>query len=224
MAVHAAMRRRARAPYAERPGVDAWIDELIWRDFFQHILASYPQVAQGSFRADAGTPLSDDQRAFDAWREGRTGFPLVDAGMRQLKETGWMHNRVRMVTASFLVKDLGLDWRWGERHFMELLIDADVAANNGNWQWCASTGTDAMPGYRVFNPTLQSRRFDPDGDYIRRWVPELARLPARLIHEPALLSVTEQDRYACRLGHDYPAPLVIHDDARRRYLASRGSR
>jgi deoxyribodipyrimidine photo-lyase len=154
-----------------------------------------------------------------AWCEGRTGYPLVDAGMRQLNQTGWMHNRVRMVVASFLVKDLRLDWRSGERYFMHHLLDADLAANNGNWQWCASTGTDAMPGHRIFNPALQGKKFDPGGDYVRRFVPELRHVGLRWIHEPHLMPLHEQLRAGCRIGADYPSPIVDHDQARQEYLA-----
>jgi deoxyribodipyrimidine photo-lyase len=217
-AVHAALAALARHGLAWRTGVQTWVDELIWRDFFLHILAAFPQVATRPFRSTTVPPYRTDVQLFDAWRQGRTGFPLVDAGMRQLNQDGWMHNRVRMVAASFLVKDLQLDWRTGERYFMEHLLDADLAANNGNWQWCASTGTDAMPGYRIFNPALQAKKFDPDGDYIRRYVPELASLPVKLIHQPDLMTVEEQARYACQSGREYPRPIVDHNKARMRYL------
>jgi deoxyribodipyrimidine photo-lyase len=138
--------------------------------------------------------------------------------MRQLNQTGWMHNRVRMIVASFLIKDLRIDWQSGERYFMKQLLDADVAANNGNWQWCASTGTDAMRGYRIFNPVLQSKTFDPQGDYIRRYVPELAKVPAEAIHEPHRMTDGEQRRFGCRIGLDYPAPIGDHRQARMEYL------
>jgi len=139
--------------------------------------------------------------------------------MRQLDQTGWMHNRVRMITASFLIKDLRIDWQSGERYFMNHLLDADVAVNNGNWQWCASTGTDAMRGYRIFNPALQSKKFDPDGRYIREYVPELANVTNRHIHEPHLMTAAEQNLAGCRIGIDYPAPVVDHRLAREEYLA-----
>jgi deoxyribodipyrimidine photo-lyase len=138
--------------------------------------------------------------------------------MRQLNQTGWMHNRVRMIVASFLIKDLRIDWRSGEQYFMRHLLDADVAANNGNWQWCASTGTDTMPGYRIFNPALQSKKFDPDGVYIRRYVSELAHVPAKRIHEPHLMTTDEQALAGCRIGADYPVPVVDHQLARQEYL------
>jgi deoxyribodipyrimidine photo-lyase len=220
-AAHAALAPFARQDQAWRAGALTWVDELIWRDFFQHILASFPHVATGPFRPRAVPPHRTDRRLYEAWSRGRTGFPLVDAGMRQLNETGWMHNRVRMVVASFLVKDLRLDWRLGERYFMERLLDADQAANNGNWQWCASTGTDAMPSYRIFNPALQAKKFDPTGDYIRRYVPELASVPTKYIHAPETLGIDEQSRYACRLGQDYPLPIVDHKEARVRYLSEK---
>ena len=151
--------------------------------------------------------------------KGKTGFPIVDAGMRQLNQTGWMHNRVRMIVASFLIKDLRIDWQSGERYFMQRLIDADVAANNGNWQWCASTGTDAMQGYRIFNPLLQSKKFDPKGEYIRKYVPELAAVPTDQIHAPHLMTHEEQALAKCRIGIDYPSPIVDHRQARDEYLA-----
>jgi deoxyribodipyrimidine photo-lyase len=153
-----------------------------------------------------------------AWCEGRTGYPLVDAAMRELSATGAMHNRLRMVSASFLVKDLGIDWRRGERYFADQLLDYDLAANNGNWQWCASTGCDAQPWFRVFNPVTQSRRFDPDGAYIRRWLPELERVPAAHVHAPWEMDASEQLAAGCVIGRDYPAPLVRHVQARLRTL------
>jgi deoxyribodipyrimidine photo-lyase len=199
-----------------------WIDELIWREFFQQVLAAFPRVVDGPFRTAAVPPARragrERNRLFQAWCEGRTGCPIVDAGMRQLNHTGWMHNRVRMIVASFLIKDLRLDWQDGERYFMNHLLDADVAANNGNWQWCASTGADAMRGHRIFNPVLQSKKFDPDGAYIREYVPELAKVTSRLVHEPQLMTPREGIRSGCRIGVDYPAPIVDHRQARQEYL------
>jgi deoxyribodipyrimidine photo-lyase len=223
-AVHAAMAALGKGGHGSRPDVLTWIDELIWRDFFQQVLAAFPHVTDGPFRQKAGLPVPrpegpERERLWTAWCEGRTGYPLVDAGMRQLNQTGWMHNRVRMVVASFLVKDLRLDWRSGERYFMHHLLDADLAANNGNWQWCASTGTDAMPGHRIFNPALQGKKFDPGGDYVRRFVPELRHVGLRWIHEPHLMPLHEQLRAGCRIGADYPSPIVDHDQARQEYLA-----
>eukprot|EP01124_Arcella_intermedia_P027674 TRINITY_DN5465_c0_g1_i1.p1 TRINITY_DN5465_c0_g1~~TRINITY_DN5465_c0_g1_i1.p1 ORF type:complete len:586 (-),score=74.96 TRINITY_DN5465_c0_g1_i1:33-1790(-) len=169
------------------PGIISWITEIIWREFFRNILVAFPTVAKGKpFKEQtAALSWSTDRAAFERWCRGETGFPLVDAGMRQLNATGWMHNRARMVAAMFLTKDLMIDWRWGEEYFMGRLIDGDFASNNGGWQWSASTGTDAQPYFRVFNPVLQSEKFDKEGRYIRRWVPELASVrDAKVIHDP----------------------------------------
>ena len=223
-AVHAALGRFAAGSRVSRRDVLTWVDELIWREFFQQILSAFPQVASGPFRSKDGLPRprlagAERNRFYAAWCEGQTGYPLVDAGMRQLNQTGWMHNRVRMVVASFLIKDLRIDWQSGERYFMQRLIDADLAANNGNWQWASSTGTDSMPGYRIFNPMLQSRKFDPDGTYIRQYVPELAGVPTDRIHAPHLMTHEEQALAECRIGIDYPLPIVDHRQAREEYLA-----
>jgi deoxyribodipyrimidine photo-lyase len=164
-------------------------------------------------------PWEDDEAGFAAWCEGRTGYPLVDAAMRELNATGMMHNRLRMVSASFLVKDLGVDWRRGERYFASRLLDYDLAANNGGWQWCASTGCDAQPWFRIFNPVTQSQRFDPEGAYIRRWIPELTRVPGAGLHAPWELTPIEQHVAGCVIGRDYPAPVVPHAEARQRTLA-----
>jgi len=158
-------------------GSETWLNELIWREFYIQILYHFPHVAKTAFNKSlANIPWRNNESEFAAWKEGCTGMPVVDAAMRQLKETGWMHNRARMIVASFLVKDLLIDWRWGEAWFMENLLDGDIAANNGGWQWTAGTGTDAAPYFRIFNPVLQSAKFDPHGDYIRKWVPELRGL------------------------------------------------
>ena len=222
-AVHAALASLAQGRRVSRPDVFIWIDEVVWREFFQQILAAFPRVINGPFRqVPAPAPRSpggEHDRLYQAWCEGKTGFPIVDAGMRQLNRTGWMHNRVRMIVASFLIKDLRIDWQSGERYFMQRLIDADVAANNGNWQWCASTGTDAMQGYRIFNPLLQSKKFDPKGEYIRKYVPELGAVPTDQIHAPHLMILEEQALAKCRIGIDYPAPIVDHRQARDEYLA-----
>lgn len=222
MAIHAALKVLAKGGRVSRPDVLTWVDELIWREFFQQVLASFPHVAEGAFRKVVVPPSRDPgpehDSLFQTWCHGQTGYPIVDAGIRQLNQTGWMHNRVRMVVASFLIKDLRIDWQSGERYFMQHLIDADTAANNGNWQWCASTGTDAMRGYRIFNPALQSKKFDPDGAYIRRYVPELAHVSVRRIHEPYLMTVDEQELARCRIGVDYPFPIVDHQQARQEYL------
>jgi deoxyribodipyrimidine photo-lyase len=223
-AVHAALGRFAAESRVSRRDVLTWVDELIWREFFQQILSAFPQVASGPFRSKDGLPRprsagAERNRLYAAWCDGQTGYPLVDAGMRQLNQTGWMHNRVRMVVASFLIKDLRIDWQSGERYFMQRLIDADLAANNGNWQWASSTGTDSMPGYRIFNPMLQSRKFDPDGTYIRQYVPELAAVPTDRIHAPHLMTHEEQTLAECHIGIDYPSPIVDHRQAREEYLA-----
>lgn len=196
---------------AGRVGPSTWINELIWREFYRHVLVGFRRVSmQRAFvEATDELPWRSDEEQFEAWCTGRTGFPIVDAGMRQLLETGWMHNRVRMITAMFLTKDLFIDWRWGERWFMRHLIDGDLANNNGGWQWSASTGTDAAPYFRVFNPYSQSRKFDPAGDYIRRFVPELAEVAAAALHDPKKFPAQE------RAGRGYPAPLCDHAPARK---------
>lgn len=172
---------RAKTPSSRRK----YLQELVWREFYYHVLWHRPDVERGPFlRQYADLPWENDRARFERWREGRTGYPIVDAGMRQLARTGWMHNRMRMIVASFLLKDLLVDWRWGERHFMRTLLDGDLAPNNGGWQWAASTGCDPQPYFRVFNPTSQGEKFDPDGAYVRRWCPELADEPAKTIHEP----------------------------------------
>ena len=201
-------------------GARAWLAELVWRDFFFAVLAARPDVVDHAFRREYDRlAWSRNERHWRAWCAGNTGYPLVDAAMRELGSAGTMHNRLRMVTASFLAKDLGLDWRRGERHFAARLLDFDLAANNGNWQWCASTGCDAQPWFRIFNPVTQSRRFDPDGRYIRRWVPELARVLDRYLHAPWEMPHRVQADAGCRIGRDYPRPLVRHDQARKRTLA-----
>lgn len=169
----------------EKQGAETWLNELIWREFYIQILYHFPHVSQTAFNPSlANIPWRNQESDFSAWKNGLTGMPIVDAAMRQLRETGWMHNRARMIVASFLVKDLLIDWRWGEAWFMENLLDGDPAANNGGWQWTAGTGTDAAPYFRIFNPVLQSAKFDPQGAYIRKWVPELRELDAKMIHAP----------------------------------------
>lgn len=200
-------------------GREAFWRQICWREFYHHHLARHPEVLRTALRTEfRRIRWEDDEAGLAAWTRGETGFPLVDAGMRQLAQDGWIHNRVRMVVASFLVKDLGIDWRRGETVFMRGLVDGDPANNNGGWQWVAGTGTDAAPYFRVLNPVLQSRRFDPDGVYIRRYVPELRDVPADRIHEPWRMDDDEQRRAGCRIGRDYPAPLVDHKERRERTL------
>ncbi len=204
---------------SERRGARTWLDEMIWRDFYLHILHFFPQARLRSFRAKyRGLPWQNDEAAFEAWKAGQTGYPFVDAAMRQLFTSGWMHNRARMVTASFLVKDLLIDWRWGERYFMQQLLDGDPASNNGGWQWAAGTGTDAAPYFRIFNPIRQGEKHDPEGRYIRRWLPELEGVPDKFIHEPWKMSPAEQRKASCLIGEDYPEPIVDHGQARERAL------
>jgi deoxyribodipyrimidine photo-lyase len=200
----------------ERSGLDVFIQELIWREFYYSILCHFPRVVHEPFREEyAKIRWSANERHFAAWREGRTGFPIVDAGMRQLQQEGWMHNRVRMIVASFLVKDLRINWQWGERFFLEHLIDADIANNNGGWQWTAGTGTDAAPWFRIFNPALQGKRFDPEGAYVKRYVPELSRVPVRFLHTPERMPAALQRDLGCTIGKDYPLPIVHHAEASR---------
>jgi deoxyribodipyrimidine photo-lyase len=200
-------------------GAQTWLDELIWREFYISILHHFPEVRQGSFRPEyRDLAWENDEDAFQAWCQGRTGYPVVDAAMRQLVETGWMHNRARMIVASFLVKDLLIDWRWGERFFMQHLVDGDPAANNGGWQWSAGTGTDAAPYFRIFNPVLQGQKHDPEGVYIRRWVPELADVPDKYLHAPWEMPEHLQEDVGCVIGQDYPAPIIDHSWARTRTL------
>ncbi|HUO66274.1 MAG TPA: deoxyribodipyrimidine photo-lyase, partial [Gammaproteobacteria bacterium] len=201
-------------------GAEAWLAELIWREFYFAILAARPDVVEHAFRPEFDAlEWEHNERGWLAWCGGRTGYPLVDAAMRELSATGTMHNRLRMVTASFLVKDLGIDWRRGERFFADNLLDYDLAANNGGWQWSASTGCDAQPWFRIFNPVTQSRRFDPGAAYIRRWVPELARVPDERVLAPWEMTPVEQQAAGVVIGRDYPAPVVRHDEARQRTLA-----
>jgi deoxyribodipyrimidine photo-lyase len=202
--------------FADRHGGDAFVRQLCWRDFFHQVTAAFPTMATEDYRprADRWRHSADE---LDAWKEGRTGYPIVDAGMRQLREEGWMHNRARLLTASFLTKDLYGDWRAGARHFMEWLVDGDVANNSGNWQWVAGTGNDTRP-HRMFNPLRQAERFDPDGDYVRRYVPELADVHGAAVHRPWLLEPAQ------RASLDYPPPIVDHADAVARFRAARAPR
>jgi deoxyribodipyrimidine photo-lyase len=219
-AVNAAYMAMDAAPNQDaRESAQTWLTELIWREFYIHILDHHPHVRMQSFRSNLRTiPWENNERDFTAWCEGQTGFPVVDAAMRQLLQTGWMHNRGRMIVASFLVKDLLTDWRWGERWFMQHLVDGDPASNNGGWQWTAGTGTDAAPYFRIFNPVLQSKKFDPHGKFIHNWVPELQNVTGKYIHEPWKMSNEMQEKMGCILGVDYPAPIVDHAVARKRAL------
>ncbi|VAX76372.1 Deoxyribodipyrimidine photo-lyase [Serratia symbiotica] len=197
-------------------GAFGWLNELIWREFYGHLMAAYPELCKHRpFIAWTDQVCwRHDESLFQAWQRGETGYPIVDAGMRQLNNTGWMHNRLRMISASFLVKDLLIDWRTGERYFMSQLLDGDFASNNGGWQWAASTGTDAAPYFRIFNPTTQGKRFDPRGIFIRQWLPELAEVPDNDIHQPHLWAKKQH------LILDYPLPVVDHKHARLEALAS----
>ena len=204
-------------------GAEAWHGELAWRDFYHQLLVHAPRVATEPFvEAAKAIAYRDDERGWNAWATGSTGYPIVDAGMTQLIATGWMHNRLRMIVASFLTKHLLIDYRRGERFFEQHLADADVAANNGGWQWSASTGTDAAPYFRVFNPTLQGKTFDPDGTFVRAQLPALARVPARYVHEPWAMPPLLAAEAGFRIGIDYPEPIVDHAAARVRALAVYG--
>ncbi len=194
------------------PGLDTWINQLLWREFYRHVMHGFPRVSRNrSFRPEGEyIPWRDAPTELDAWREGRTGVPIVDAGMRELAGSGWMHNRLRMITAMFLSKNLLIDWREGEAHFMRHLVDGDLANNNGGWQWSASTGTDAAPYFRLFNPWTQGKRFDPEGRYTKTWLPELADVPAEALHDPTALQL-------CR-PKGYPPPIVDHSFSRDRAI------
>jgi deoxyribodipyrimidine photo-lyase len=199
-------------------GATAWTRQLAWRDFYAHQLLLFPGNAHHEFQERYRGTLqwSDEADALHAWQTGTTGYPLVDAGMRQLARTGWMHNRARLVVGSFLTKDLHVDWREGERHFARLLLDGEPAQNNGNWQWIASTGADPAPYFRrLFNPMTQQRKFDPDGTYVRRWVPELRDVPDDRLAEPWTMTDDEQRAAGCVIGTDYPAPIVDHAQERK---------
>jgi deoxyribodipyrimidine photo-lyase len=198
---------------------EPFIRQLAWRDFYAHILHAFPATAHSAMRSEYDRiEWLQDPDGLEAWKQGRTGYPIVDAGMRQLAGEHWMHNRVRMITASFLVKDLLIDWRLGERHFRDLLLDGDVPQNVGNWQWVAGTGADAAPYFRIFNPVSQSKKFDPEGGYIRRWVPELAGLSKEHIHAPWEAGPLELAAAGVTLDETYPSPIVDHGMARHRTL------
>ncbi|RIX47371.1 MAG: deoxyribodipyrimidine photo-lyase [Rhodocyclales bacterium GT-UBC] len=205
---------------AVQPGAETWLSELIWRDFYFMILDHFPHVVGHAFKPEYDAITWENwPEGFAAWCEGHTGYPLVDAAMRQLKHSGWMHNRLRMVVASFLSKDLGIDWRLGEQYFAEQLNDFDLSANNGGWQWAASSGCDAQPYFRIFNPITQSEKFDAEGRFIRRYVPELAKVPDKYIHAPWQMGRIEQEALGVVIGRDYPGPIVEHAQARDKTLA-----
>ena len=214
---------RELAGRAWREGSDGalgWLNELIWRDFYFAILHHFPHSVGHAFKPAFDALRWDDHPDWhQAWCQGLTGYPLVDAAQRQLLRTGWMHNRLRMVSASFYTKDLGLDWRAGESWFAQWLLDFDLSANNGGWQWSASTGCDAQPWFRIFNPVTQSERFDPQGKFIRRYLPELVNVPDRYIHAPWTMPAAIQADCGVQIGRDYPAPIVDHGEARQRTLA-----
>jgi deoxyribodipyrimidine photo-lyase len=215
----------ARFVAAERPGVardvDKFLSELGWREFCRHLLFDVPGLAERNLQSRFDEfPWRRDDTALRAWQRGQTGYPIVDAGMRELWHSGAMHNRVRMVAASFLVKHLLIDWREGERWFWDTLVDADAGNNPANWQWVAGCGADAAPYFRIFNPVLQGEKFDPDGAYVRRWVPELSRLPGKLIHQPWMAAPLELAAAGVELGKTYPSPIVDHKSARERALAA----
>lgn len=210
----------ARAGRRSGKGPAAFRRQLGWRDFYAHVLLKHPGNARREFQERyRSLRWERDGDSLDAWKAGRTGYPVVDAAMRQLGRTGWMHNRARLIVGSFLTKDLHIDWREGEAHFMRLLIDGDEASNNGNWQWVSSVGVDPSPYFqRLFNPMLQQRRFDPDGEYVRRWVPELESVPDEHLAEPWEMDDEQQRAARCVIGRDYPAPIVDHARERRRAI------
>ena len=207
-------------------GAATWLSELVWRDFYFQILSNFPHVAHSSFKPEYDAIQWESgetaQHYFQAWCDGQTGYPIVDAAMAQLNQTGYMHNRLRMVAGSFLVKHLGIDWRWGERYFALKLNDFDLSANNGGWQWVASSGCDAQPYFRIFNPMTQSEKFDAQGKFIKRYLPQLAGLPDKVIHAPWLAKPMELAAAGVHLGQNYPERVVIHEEARARTLARYG--
>ncbi len=217
-------RQVADAVTSSEVGQDAarpYLRQLAWREFAAHVLHAYPDLATRPLRPEfEAMPWDDDAEGLKRWQAGETGYPLVDAGMRQLAQTGWMHNRVRLVAASLLTKHLLIPWQQGEEHFRRILVDYDLAQNAFNWQWVAGSGADAAPYFRIFNPTLQAQRFDPSGAYIRRWVPELQRVPSRWIAEPWRMPPAEAEAAAVRIATDYPEPIVDHKEARERALAA----
>ena len=223
VSIRGLVREAHRRMLAGSLGASIWLSELIWRDFYFMILANHPRIASGeSFKADYDKieweKGAKAQKLFKAWCDGQTGYPLVDAAMQQLNQSGYMHNRLRMVVASFLCKDLGIDWRWGEQYFADHLNDFEFASNNGGWQWASSSGCDAQPYFRIFNPTTQSERFDSDGKFIRRYIPALEKLSNKSIHAPWMAGQLELQAAGIVLGKDYPLPIIDHDEARKATL------
>jgi deoxyribodipyrimidine photo-lyase len=202
-----------KAPPGQSSGGETFLNELIWREFYVQVLHNFPHVTKGAFRKEFDRlEWSDNSEHYQAWCEGRTGYPIVDAAMRCLNATGTMHNRLRMITAMFLTKDLLIHWQWGERYFMKQLVDGDLAANNGGWQWSAGTGTDAAPYFRIFNPVSQALKFDPKGEFVRRWIPEIAGFPEDSIHQP-----WQDPLLLARSG--YAQRIVVHEEQRPKCLA-----
>ena len=223
LSIRGLVREAYRRMLAGSLGASTWLSELIWRDFYFMILANHPRLASGqSFKPDYDKIVWEQgakaQKLFKAWCDGQTGYPLVDAAMHQLNQSGYMHNRLRMVVASFLCKDLGVDWRWGEQYFAEHLNDFEFSSNNGGWQWASSSGCDAQPYFRIFNPITQSERFDGEGKFIRRYIPALEKLSNKSIHAPWLAGQLELEAAGIVLGKDYPRPIVDHDEARKATL------
>ena len=223
VSIRGLVREAHRRMLAGSLGASIWLSELIWRDFYFMILANHPRIASGeSFKPDYDKieweKGAKAQKLFKAWCDGQTGYPLVDAAMHQLNQSGYMHNRLRMVVASFLCKDLGIDWRWGEQYFADHLNDFEFASNNGGWQWASSSGCDAQPYFRIFNPTTQSERFDSDGKFIRRYIPALEKLSNKSIHAPWMAGQLELQAAGIVLGKDYPLPVIDHDEARKATL------
>ena len=223
LSIRGLVREAHRRMLAGSMGATIWLSELIWRDFYFMILANHPRLANGvSFKPDYDNIVWESgtqaKKLFQAWCEGKTGYPLVDAAMHQLNQTGYMHNRLRMVVASFLTKDLGIDWRWGEAYFAEHLNDFELSSNNGGWQWASSSGCDAQPYFRIFNPITQSEKFDADGKFIRRYLPQLEKLSKKSIHAPWQAGHIELETAGIALGRNYPYPIVDHDEARKKTL------
>jgi deoxyribodipyrimidine photo-lyase len=223
LSIRGLVREAHRRMLAGSMGATIWLSELIWRDFYFMILSNHPRLADGvSFKPDYDNieweSSSHAKKLFTAWCEGKTGYPLVDAAMHQLNQSGYMHNRLRMVVASFLTKDLGIDWRWGEAYFAKHLNDFELSSNNGGWQWASSSGCDAQPYFRIFNPITQSEKFDPEGKFIKRYLPQLSKLSKKSIHAPWRSGHIELEAADLLLGRDYPLPVVDHDEARKKTL------